>query len=190
MKLFASLLLLLSCAALAEPGELTNEDVIRELNEGAGYKADRFIFNVKPVSFIFGQAIAEDLPYPMKCVQVKARLYQNLGIQAEPIFVLAGDGGFGFTVGPSYFPSFPWEDWHLGPKYEFEYINKMGAYHGFMLELDRHRLFGNFVLTYGGAFGFAVNGATGSTDSEGNTRVFEITQGLTYDINLGLGFAL
>jgi hypothetical protein len=87
---------------------------------------------VKPISFIVGQSLGKDLPYPMKCLQVKGRLFRNVGLQVEPVF----------------------------------------------------------VVTYGGTFGFGVSGVTGSEDSEGDFEILEVKQGLTFDVNLGLGFAL
>lgn len=183
--------MLMACAAVASEKELTNEEVIRDLQGGGqGYAPEHFIFSVKPVSFIFGHALSHGLPYPMKCIQLKGKIHKNLGIQAEPIFLLGDHGGFGFTVGPTFIPDFQWEEMHLTAKYEFNYIGRMGAFHGGFLELTRHRLFGHFVLSYGGAVGYSVNGAGGSEDDEGNMRAHEILQGFTYDVNLGLGFAL
>lgn len=189
MKKIIGLLMLFSCPAFAER-DLSNEDIIRELKDGPAYKPNHFLLNVKPVSFILGQTLGKDLPYPMKCVQLKGRLFQNVGLQVEPVFVVGGDGGFGFTVGPAYFPKYPWDEWHIGPKYELDYINGEGAFHGFMMEFDRHRLFGNFVLTYGGALGFGISGVTGSEDFDGNMEIREVEQGITFDVNMGLGFAL
>lgn len=191
MKAIVMSVLMLAYSALAGEKELTNEEVIRELQGGGRpYTPEHFIFSVKPISFIFSQVVSDGLPYPLKCIQVKGKLFKNLGVQAEPIFILGGDGGAGFTVGPTFIPDFQWEEVHLTAKYEFNYIKRMGAFHGGFLELTRHRLFKYFVFTYGGAIGFSVNGAVGSEDFEGNTRVLEIKQGLTFDFNIGLGFAL
>lgn len=184
-------ILMLASSAIAGEKELTNEDVIRELQGGGRpYTPEYFIFSVKPVSFIVGQAIHGGLPYPLKCIQLKGKLYKNLGIQAEPIFILGDHGGAGFTMGPTFIPDFQWEEVHFTAKYEFNYISRMGTYHGGFLEMTRHRLFKHFVLSYGGALGYSVNGAVGSEDFEGSTTLEEIRTGVTYDINLGLGFAL
>jgi hypothetical protein len=126
----------------------------------------------------------------MKCLQLQGKIYKNLGFQAEPVFVLGGYGGTGFTFGPTYIPDFPWEEMHVTPKYELDYINHMGAYHGFMIEMTRHHLFGLFVLTYGGAVGFGVTGARAGFNSRDEMKIFEVEQGIAYDVNLGLGFAL
>lgn len=192
MKKILALLLAFAFAASAEDGDLTNDQIIRELRGGGTeYKPNWFIFNVKPISFIVGQSAGKVAPYPMKCLQAKGRLFGNLGIQAEPVFVVGGYGGFGFTAGPAYFPKYPWDDIHIAGKYELDYINRMGAYHGFMLEMTRHRLFKFFVLTYGGAIGLGVTGASVSTDfNDKLERILEVNQGFAFDVNLGLGFAL
>lgn len=189
MKMLLSLCLIFALVS-AESREVSNEDIINEINHGPAYEPNRFLLNVKPISFIVGQALGDKLPYPMKCIQAKVRLFSSLGLQVEPVFVVGGDGGYGFTVGPAYFPKYPWEEWHIGPKYELDYIQGEGAFHGLMLEFDRHRRWGHFVLTYGGAVGFGVSGVKGSEDFEGNMRILEVEQGITFDINLGLGFAL
>lgn len=191
MRKLPAVLLLCAFAALGSEGEISSDDIVRELKEGRrSYRPNTLIFNVKPISFVVGQNLGKGGPYPMKCLQLRSRLIGSLGIQAEPIFVLGGHGGIGFTVGPSYFPEHAWEDVHFTPKYEFEYINREGAFHGLLLEMSRHHLFGFLVLTYGGAVGFAMNGSTWSEDDEGNIRIIEIRQGLTYDVNLGIGFGL
>jgi hypothetical protein len=174
----------------AEDGELSNEDILKEIKEGPAYKPDHIIISAKPISFIFGQNLGDAAPYPMKCLQVKARLYKSLGMQAEPVFIVGGKGGYGFTVGPTYIPDGLGDEVQVTPKYEFEYINTMGAYHGLMLELTRHRLFRFLAISYGGAVGFAVNGATATGGSDGESKILSVEQGLTFDVNLGLGFAL
>lgn len=174
----------------AEDGELSNEEILREIKEGPRYKPDHIIFSAKPISFIVGQSLKNPAPYPMKCLQVKARLYKSLGMQVEPVFIVGGKGGYGFTVGPTYIPGGLGDEVQFTPKYEFEYINTMGAYHGLMLELTRHRLFQFLAISYGGAVGFAVNSATASEGFDGESKILTVDQGLTFDINLGLGFAL
>lgn len=174
----------------AEDGELSNEEILKEIKEGPRYKPDHIIFSAKPISFIVGQSLGDEAPYPMKCLQVKARLYKSLGMQAEPVFIVGGKGGFGFTVGPTYIADGLGDEVQFTPKYEFEYINTMGAYHGLMLELTRHRLFRFLALSYGGAVGFAVNGSKATEGSDGESRILSVDQGLTFDVNLGLGFAL
>lgn len=177
----------------ADEGDLSNDDIVKEIQSGkkAHVIPDRFLFNVKPFSFIFAQSVAKDLPYPINCLQAEARLIGRFAIQAEPIFVKGADGGMGFSVGPTYFPDYPWDEVHVIPKYEFVYINGMGAYHGGMLEIVRRRLFGNLLVNYGGAVGYGINGATGTTDDfTGESRILSVDQGFTYEINLGLGFAL
>jgi hypothetical protein len=177
--------------ALADERELSNDEIVKEIKDGPGYKPDHVIFSVKPLSFILGQSLGNKAPFPMKCIQVRARLFQNLGVQLEPVFILGGHGGFGFTAGPNYIPDDGFgEEVLITPKYEFEHVNRAGNFHGFLIEMTRHRLFGAFVLSYGGALGYAINGANANVDSDGNVGYIHIDEGITYDINLGIGFAL
>lgn len=50
-----------------------------------------------------------------------------------------------------------------------------------MVEFDRNRRWGHFVLTYGGASGLGIGGVTGSEDFDGNMEIRGVEQGFTFD---------
>ena len=130
MRHFASLLFAFAFAFAvlpinADDGDITNEDIVNEIKGtgGRARKPDHFLFNVKPASFLLANlADKGEAPWPYKCLQAKVRLFRTFGIMAEPVFVSGGYGGWGFTLGPEFFPTDAWEEMHIGPKYELDYI--------------------------------------------------------------------